>query len=100
MKFLFPKVNFLEQGQATEGERDKQRDFAPKSMKDPIERTKVVVRHLPPSLTQSDFFPQIDDKFSGRYNWFCFRPGKNRFCFVLFFFFFFFFLFLFLFNYY
>ncbi|XP_059449216.1 regulator of nonsense transcripts UPF3 isoform X2 [Corylus avellana] len=46
-------------------------------MKDPLERTKVVIRHLPPSLTQSDFFPQIDDKFSGRYNWFCFRPGKN-----------------------
>ncbi|XP_020573575.1 regulator of nonsense transcripts UPF3 isoform X2 [Phalaenopsis equestris] len=46
-------------------------------MKDPLERTKVVLRHLPPSLTESALMEQIDDKFSGRYKWFFFRPGKN-----------------------
>ncbi|XP_024930745.3 regulator of nonsense transcripts UPF3 isoform X2 [Ziziphus jujuba] len=46
-------------------------------MKDPLSRTKVVIRHLPPSLSQSDLFHQIDDRFGGRYNWFCFRPGKS-----------------------
>ncbi|XP_024024548.1 regulator of nonsense transcripts UPF3 [Morus notabilis] len=46
-------------------------------MKDPLSRTKAVVRRLPPSLSQSDLFQQIDDRFSGRYHWFCFRPGKN-----------------------
>ncbi|XP_035550488.1 regulator of nonsense transcripts UPF3-like isoform X1 [Juglans regia] len=46
-------------------------------MKDPSVRNKVVIRHLPPSLTQPDLFIPIDEKFSGRYNWFSFRPGKN-----------------------
>lgn len=46
-------------------------------MKDPLSRTKVVVRRLPPSLSQSDLLHQIDDRFSGRYSWFSFRPGKN-----------------------
>lgn len=46
-------------------------------MKDPLERTKVVVRHLPPSLTEPALMEQIDDKFSGRYKCFFFRPGKN-----------------------
>ncbi|KAM3681667.1 hypothetical protein ACJW31_12G015700 [Castanea mollissima] len=45
-------------------------------MKEPSEKTKVVVRHLPPSLTHSDLSINIDEKFSGRYNWFFFRPGK------------------------
>nr|POE90898.1 regulator of nonsense transcripts upf3 [Quercus suber] len=45
-------------------------------MKEPSEKTKVVVRHLPPSLTHSDLSVNIDEKFSGRYNWFFFRPGK------------------------
>ncbi|XP_042969573.1 regulator of nonsense transcripts UPF3 isoform X2 [Carya illinoinensis] len=46
-------------------------------MKDPSVRSKVVIRHLPPSLTQPDLCILIDEKFSGRYNWFSFRPGKN-----------------------
>ncbi|XP_028805751.1 regulator of nonsense transcripts UPF3 isoform X2 [Neltuma alba] len=46
-------------------------------MKAPPERTKVVIRHLPPSLVQSDLLQQIDDRFAGRFNWFSFRPGKN-----------------------
>lgn len=46
-------------------------------MKDRSERTKVVLRHLPPSLTEAALVEQIDGKFSGKYNWFCFRQGKN-----------------------
>lgn len=42
-----------------------------------MNRTKVVIRHLPPTLTQSAFFDQIDARFSGRYNWLSFRPGKS-----------------------
>lgn len=46
-------------------------------MKDPSYRTKVVVRHLPPSLSQSSFFEQIEARFSGHYNWSSFRSGKH-----------------------
>ncbi|XWS11959.1 hypothetical protein CRYUN_Cryun37aG0049700 [Craigia yunnanensis] len=46
-------------------------------MKEPLRRTKVVIRHLPPSVTQSFFFSQIDDRFSDSYNWFSFRIGKS-----------------------
>ncbi|XP_056683751.1 regulator of nonsense transcripts UPF3 isoform X2 [Spinacia oleracea] len=46
-------------------------------MKEPLNRTKVVVRHLPPSLSHSSFFEQIDGRFSSRYNWSSFRPGKS-----------------------
>lgn len=47
-------------------------------MKDPLDRTKVVLRHLPPGISQSALMEQIDGRFAGRYKWFCFRPGKNR----------------------
>ncbi|KMT19420.1 hypothetical protein BVRB_1g012660 [Beta vulgaris subsp. vulgaris] len=46
-------------------------------MKEPLNRTKVVVRHLPPSLSHSSFFEQIDGRFSSRYNWSSFRPGNS-----------------------
>nr|XP_010930556.1 regulator of nonsense transcripts UPF3 isoform X1 [Elaeis guineensis] len=45
-------------------------------MKDPFDRTKVVLRHLPPSISQSALMEQIDGRFAGRYDWACFRPGK------------------------
>lgn len=48
-----------------------------REMKEPLRRTKVVIRHLPPSVTQSFLFSQIDDRFSDRYNWFSFRLGKS-----------------------
>ncbi|XP_050209861.1 regulator of nonsense transcripts UPF3 isoform X3 [Mercurialis annua] len=41
------------------------------------DKTKVVVRHLPPTISQAAFFEQIDVVFSGRYNWVSFRPGKS-----------------------
>ncbi|XP_039070372.1 regulator of nonsense transcripts UPF3-like isoform X2 [Hibiscus syriacus] len=46
-------------------------------MKEPLHKTKVVIRHFPPSVTQSFFFSQIDERFSDRYNWFSFRLGKS-----------------------
>ncbi|PIA44203.1 hypothetical protein AQUCO_01700072v1 [Aquilegia coerulea] len=45
-------------------------------MKDPFDRTKVVLRHLPAALSQSALMEQIDGRFAGRYKWFSFRPGK------------------------
>ncbi|KAJ6422184.1 hypothetical protein OIU84_027181 [Salix udensis] len=48
-----------------------------KKKKEPLGRTKVVIRHLPPSLSQSNLFSQLDHLFCHRYNWFCFRPGKS-----------------------
>ncbi|XP_074579980.1 regulator of nonsense transcripts UPF3-like isoform X2 [Curcuma longa] len=46
-------------------------------MKDPTDRTKIVVRRLPPSMSSATLVEQIDSRFAGRYDWFCFRPGKN-----------------------
>ncbi|CAL9058276.1 unnamed protein product [Musa banksii] len=46
-------------------------------MKDSSDRTKVVVRRLPPSISQSVLMEQIDGRFAGRYDWVFFRPGKN-----------------------
>ncbi|GFY88601.1 Smg-4/UPF3 family protein [Actinidia rufa] len=47
-------------------------------MKGPLDRTKVVVRHLPPTISQSVLAEQIDGRFAGRYNSVVFLPGKNR----------------------
>ncbi|KAL3515746.1 hypothetical protein ACH5RR_022648 [Cinchona calisaya] len=46
-------------------------------MKGPLDRTKVVIRHLPPSISQSSLVAQVDSRFSGRYNWLSFRSGKT-----------------------
>lgn len=42
------------------------------------DRTKVVVRHLPPTITEASLLPLIDSAFAGRYNWLSFRPAKIR----------------------
>ncbi|KAG6408721.1 hypothetical protein SASPL_131742 [Salvia splendens] len=47
-------------------------------MKGPLDRTKVVLRHLPPTISQSNLVDHIDSHFSGRYHWLSFRPGKSR----------------------
>jgi len=39
------------------------------------DRTKVVIRHLPPTITQDSLLPLIDSSF-GRYNWLSFHPPK------------------------
>ncbi|KAI5661664.1 hypothetical protein M9H77_20987 [Catharanthus roseus] len=46
-------------------------------MKGPLDRTKVVLRHLPPTLSQSSLMEQVDSRFAGRYNWVSYRPGKT-----------------------
>ncbi|KAA8545457.1 hypothetical protein F0562_020241 [Nyssa sinensis] len=46
-------------------------------MKGPLDRTKVVLRRLPPAISQSALMEQIDGRFAGRYIWVSFRPGKN-----------------------
>ncbi|XP_020577021.1 regulator of nonsense transcripts UPF3-like isoform X2 [Phalaenopsis equestris] len=46
-------------------------------MKSLLERTKVVLRHLPASFSEPALMEQIDGKFSGRYKWFCFRLVKD-----------------------
>ena len=45
-------------------------------MKGALDRTKVVLRHLPPTISEAALLDQIDGTFAGRYNWFSFRPGK------------------------
>ncbi|KAL4653801.1 hypothetical protein ACB092_01G332300 [Castanea dentata] len=67
-------------------------------MKEPSEKTKVVVRHLPPSLTHSDLSVNVAEKFSGRVILLCLIflqniPVSFRRAFFFFFFFFFFFAF-------
>ncbi|KAM2669360.1 hypothetical protein EV2_020839 [Malus domestica] len=46
-------------------------------MKGQLDRTKVVLRHLPPSISQAALVEQIDVFFAGRYSWVAFRPGKR-----------------------
>ncbi|MCD9561359.1 NMD pathway component [Datura stramonium] len=46
-------------------------------MKGPLDRSKVVLRHLPPTISQSMLVEQVDSRFTGRYNWFSFLPGKS-----------------------
>lgn len=43
-----------------------------------FERTKVVVRNLPPSLTAEAFQATIDKHAEGEYNWVAYYPGKVR----------------------
>jgi hypothetical protein len=42
------------------------------------DRTKVVVRHLPPTITEASLLPLIDSAFASRYNWLSFYPAKIR----------------------
>ncbi|KAL1828300.1 hypothetical protein DCAR_0207503 [Daucus carota subsp. sativus] len=46
-------------------------------MKGVADRTKVVLRHLPPTITQPVLMDQIDDRFGKRYKLISFRPGNN-----------------------
>ncbi|KAJ0525158.1 putative nonsense-mediated mRNA decay protein [Helianthus annuus] len=52
-------------------------------MKGPLDRTKVVLRHLPHTISESVIMEQIDARFAGRYNWFCFRSGKNSYVYFI-----------------
>ncbi|XWS62399.1 hypothetical protein CRYUN_Cryun06bG0007500 [Craigia yunnanensis] len=46
-------------------------------MKGTLDRTKVVLRHLPPAIAEAMLVEQVDSAFAGRYNWLSFRPGKS-----------------------
>lgn len=46
-------------------------------MKDPESATKLVLRHLPPTLSEAALRDRIDAHFTGRYNWLCFRPPNS-----------------------
>ncbi|KAK1402433.1 Regulator of nonsense transcripts like [Heracleum sosnowskyi] len=46
-------------------------------MKSAADRTKVVVRHLPPTITEVMLLEQIDEKFTRRFKFVSFRPGNN-----------------------
>ncbi|XP_021286730.1 regulator of nonsense transcripts UPF3 isoform X2 [Herrania umbratica] len=46
-------------------------------MKGALDRTKVILRHLPPAITEAMLVEQVDSAFAGRYNWLSFRPGKS-----------------------
>ncbi|KAL2650414.1 hypothetical protein R1flu_018542 [Riccia fluitans] len=46
------------------------------TMKEPQARTKVVLRRLPPSLSQAVLLDAIQSKYGERYTWFNFHPGK------------------------
>ncbi|KAF3659479.1 hypothetical protein FXO38_12624 [Capsicum annuum] len=46
-------------------------------MKGPLDRSKVVLRHLPPTISESALVEQVDSRFAGRYNWFSFLPAKS-----------------------
>ena len=47
-------------------------------MKEPLAKTKVVVRKLPPHLKEEVLKETIDSDFSGLYDWFAYYPGKTR----------------------
>lgn len=53
-------------------------------MKGSLDRTKVVLRHLPPGITEAMLVEQVDSAFAGRYNWLSFRPGRSRLVFLFF----------------
>lgn len=46
-------------------------------MKGALDRSKAVLRHLPPTISESMLVEQLDSRFSGRYNWFSFLPAKS-----------------------
>ena len=47
-------------------------------MREPLAKTKVVVRKLPPHLKEEVLKETIDSVFSGLYDWFTYYPGKTR----------------------
>ena len=46
--------------------------------KPPKERTKVVVRNLPPGLTEDAFRAVVDKHHEGKYDWWSYYAGKIR----------------------
>ncbi len=64
-------------GQEWQGSSARRRSLE-SAMKETQARTKVVLRHLPPSLSSSALHDQIVSKYAGTITWFAFHPGKSR----------------------
>ena len=47
-------------------------------VKGPPERTKVVIRKLPPTLSSADLKAAVDEVCDGQYVYHTFVPGKSR----------------------
>ena len=43
-----------------------------------LERTKVVVRKLPPLMSEAEFRDEVDSVAADQYDWLSFLPGKVR----------------------
>ncbi|KAH8969993.1 hypothetical protein BDL97_02G062600 [Sphagnum fallax] len=63
-------------GQEWQGSSARRRSLE-SAMKETQARTKVVLRHLPPSLSSSALHDQIVSKYAGTITWFAFHPGKS-----------------------
>ncbi len=44
----------------------------------PAERTKIVIRKLPPLMDEADLKAEVDSVAADQYGWFVFYPGKIR----------------------
>ncbi|XP_056163318.1 regulator of nonsense transcripts UPF3 isoform X3 [Syzygium oleosum] len=77
MSPFFPAVRSIMPNKIFQRSVEEPRIFPIEGMKGHLDRTKVVLRHLPPSITQGMLLDQIDTAFGGRYSWFAFRPGKS-----------------------
>ena len=72
-QLLLRKPNGTTAGQANEAQN------APKT-KTQLEGEKVVVRRLPPLLTEEEFFKILGDEWKvghGKVDWFSYWPGKS-----------------------
>lgn len=52
----------------------------PATVKPPNPKTKVMVRRLPPGLTETEFTSVLGDNWrlgQGRVDWFLYKPGKD-----------------------
>ena len=47
-------------------------------VKGPPERTKAVIRRLPPTLPSADLKAAVDEICDGKYLYYTFVPGKSR----------------------
>ncbi|XP_024373687.1 uncharacterized protein [Physcomitrium patens] len=70
-------VRMAQQEWQQQGASNARRRSLETAMKEQQARTKVAVRHLPPSLSEAVFQDQIAGKYAGAYTWWSYHPGKN-----------------------
>lgn len=71
-------VRMAQQEWQQQGASNARRRSLETAMKEQQARTKVAVRHLPPSLSEAVFQDQIAGKYAGAYTWWSYHPGKIR----------------------